>query len=406
MIHTVQTPSKTIRTAADLAISGAAPAFAEPIHVGRPNIGDEEAFFSAAKKIFERRWLSNNGPVVQDFERALAERLGVKYCVAICNGTVALEIAIRALGMSGEVIVPSYTFVATAHALAWMGLTPVFADIDPATHCLDPEDVARKITPRTSGILGTHLWGRPCQVEALDEVAQKHGLAVLYDAAHAFLCSHNGKMIGGFGQAEVFSFHATKFFNSFEGGAITTNDTELADKMRLMRNFGFAGYDHVVSLGTNGKMTEICAAMGLVNLDSLDAVIATNRANDAAYREAFAAIPGLSLIERTPEEVSNFQYVVLELSESFAAQRDTVVAALSAENILVRKYFWPGCHRMMPYAEQVDQPPLPHTETVADRVLVLPTGTALPEGAIRTIADILKVLASPEGAAAAEEALR
>ena len=181
----------------------------------------------------------------------------------MCNATVALEIAIRAMGMSGEVIVPSFTFVATAHALQWQEITPVFCDIDPRTHNLDPNRIEEMITPRTTGIIGVHVWGRPCAVDALAEIAQRRHLKLLFDAAHAFGCSYQGQMIGNFGDAEVFSFHATKFFNTFEGGAVVTNDDELAAKMRLMKNFGFHGYDNVIYVGTNGKMSEVSAAMGL-----------------------------------------------------------------------------------------------------------------------------------------------
>lgn len=214
---------KTIHSPADLAINGAAPAFADPLHVGRPNIGDRDQFLRLAGEMFDRRWLSNNGPLVVEFEKRVAGHLGIKHCIAMCNGTIALEIAIRALGMTGEVIIPSYTFVATAHALHWQGITPVFADIDPDTHNLDPAAVRRMITSRTTGIIGVHLWGRPAPVEALQAIADEHGLQLMFDAAHAFGCSHGGKMIGSFGRAEVLSFHATKFFNTFEGGAVVTN---------------------------------------------------------------------------------------------------------------------------------------------------------------------------------------
>ena len=237
---------KSIRTRGDLAINGAPPAFAEPLHVGRPNLGDRESLLRYTAEIYDRRWLTNNGPLVQELEARIAQRLGVRHCVAMCNGTIALEIAIRALGLEGEVIVPSWTFVATAHALHWQAITPVFADIDPTTHNLDPVAVRRMITPRTTGIIGVHLWGRPAPVAELQQIADEHGLQLLFDAAHAFDCSHQGRRIGAFGRCEVLSFHATKVFNTFEGGAVVTDDDALADAMRLMRNFGFSGYDNVI----------------------------------------------------------------------------------------------------------------------------------------------------------------
>lgn len=386
--------TKTVAGPSDLAINGAPPALAEPLYVGRPNIGDKQAFLALASEMLERRWLTNNGPMVQELERRIAERLGVKHCVAMCNGTIALEIAIRALKLTGEVIVPSYTFIATAHALSWQGITPVFADIDPETHNLDPDAVRRMITPCTTGILAVHLWGRAAPVAALQEIANEYGLKLLFDAAHAFGCSHGQRMIGAFGEVEVFSFHATKFFNTIEGGAVTTNNDELAEAMRLMRNFGFAGYDNVVHPGTNGKMSEVCAAMGLVNLEAVDAVVAANRRNYHAYRTAFLDVPGLSILSYDDSEQNNYQYVVLEVAQECTVSRDEIVAALHSENVLARKYFWPGCHRMKPYRDLFPHAGLvlPNTVTVANRVIVLPTGTTLPEDAPKTIAQVCRVL--------------
>ncbi|MFY2763367.1 DegT/DnrJ/EryC1/StrS family aminotransferase [Arenimonas sp. MALMAid1274] len=387
--------SKSIRTPSDLAIHGAAPAFASPVHVGRPNTGGRERFMVLAAEMFERGWLTNNGPMVQELERRICDQLGVKHCIAMCNGTIALEIAVRALGMQGEVIIPSWTFVATAHCLYWQGITPVFADVDPATHNLDPASVRRMITPRTSGIIGVHVWGRPAPVSDLQDIADEHGLALMFDASHAFGCSHQGRSIGSFGRAEVFSFHATKWFNTFEGGAVTTNDDELAEKMRLMRNFGFVHFDKVIHPGTNGKMPEVCAAMGLANLDAMETVLASNRAHYEHYRRALADIPGVRLVAYAEQERNNHHYVVAELDEAFPVRRDQVVATLHAENILARKYFWPGCHRMKPYADLFPHAGLvlPVTAAVSERVVVLPSGTTLPGGTVDTIGDVLRVLA-------------
>jgi dTDP-4-amino-4,6-dideoxygalactose transaminase len=384
---------KSIRTPADLAINGAPPAFAEPLHVGRPNLGDREALLRHTGEIYDRRWLTNNGPMVQELERRIAARLGVKHCVAMCNGTIALEIAIRALGLGGEVIIPSYTFVATAHALHWQAITPVFADIDATTHNLDPEAVRRMITPRTTGIIGVHLWGRPAPVEALQAIADEHGLQLMFDAAHGFDCSHGGRRIGGFGRCEVLSFHATKVFNTFEGGAVVTDDDALAETVQLMRNFGFRGYDNVIHPGTNGKMPEINAAMGLVNLDALSGFVAANRRCYEAYAAALQDVDGTDLLCYDPATDPNYQYVVVEVDP---ARRDDIVDALHAENILARKYFWPGCHGMQPYRELFPHARLvlPQTELVANRVVVLPTGATLPEGSIETVAGVCRLLGS------------
>jgi len=385
---------KNIRCKADLAINGAPPAFAEPLHVGSPNIGDRTVFMKQVDAMLDRRWLSNNGPLVQDFERRVAEYLGVKHCVAMCNGTIALEIAIRALNLTGEVIVPSYTFIATAHALHWQGITPVFADIDPITHNLDPDAVRRMITPRTSGIIGVHLWSRGAPVDELQMIADEHGLQLMFDAAHAFGCSYKGKMIGNFGACEVLSFHATKFFNTLEGGAVVTNEDTLAEKMRLMRNFGFSGLDNVIHPGTNGKMTEVSAAMGITNLLALEGFIAVNRRNYHDYREKLRLIPKIRLVEYDENEDNNFQYIVIELDDDFASTRDEVVRALHAENVLARKYFWPGCHRMKPYRDLYPHAGLmlPTTIRIASRVIVLPNGMALASADIELVCAVIHVL--------------
>lgn len=366
------------------------------LHVGRPNIGDRAALMSRINDILDCRWLSNNGPQVQEFEAKVAQILDVKYAIAMCNATVALEIASRAIGLQGEVILPSYTFVATAHALQWQGITPVFCDVDPQTHNINPACIERLITPRTSGIVGVHVWGRPCDTEAIADIARRHCLKVMYDSSHAFGCSRGGKMIGGFGECEVFSFHATKFVNCFEGGVVTTNDAELAEKMKLMRNFGFEAFDKVVYLGVNGKMSEISGAMGLTNLESMQQFVDINRRNYLLYRDGLAGLPGISLIHYDEAEKNNYQYVVIEVDPSLCGRtRDEIVAFLHSKNIMARKYFWPGCHKMEPYRSLQPNADLllPETIRVAERVIVLPTGQAVgSETVSRVCSDIRRSL--------------
>jgi len=384
-----------------LAIFGGTPAFPEPLHVGRPNLGDRRAMLRRVNEIFDRRWFTNNGPLVKEFEARIQELVGVKNCVAMCNATIALEIAIRALELRGEVIVPAYTFIATAHALQWQEITPVFADMDPATHNVATETVERLITPRTTGIIGVHVWGRPCDTEAIEAIAEKHKLKIMFDAAHAFGCSHRGRMIGGFGACEVFSFHATKFINCFEGGAVVTNDDELAGRMRLMRNFGFAGNDRVIYPGTNGKMTEICAAMGLTSLEAMEEIIAANRRNYEAYRAGLRELPGILLKEYDSSERRNYQYIVVEVDETRAPlNRDELVAVLEAENVLARKYFWPGCHRMEPYKSFYPNAHLllPQTEKMAARIMVLPTGQTVGVEDIGTVCATIRTALSQSAA--------
>ncbi|MCB9422069.1 MAG: aminotransferase class I/II-fold pyridoxal phosphate-dependent enzyme [Ardenticatenaceae bacterium] len=379
----------------NLAVWGGQPAFNHPLHVGRPNLGSRAQFAAYIDAIWERRWLTNNGPLVQELEAALADFLGVKHLILVNNGTIALEIAARAADVTGEVIMPSMTFPATPHAFQWQGIKPIFGDITPYPHNLDPDKVEALITPRTTAVVGVHLWGIPCNIEKLEAIARRHHLRLLFDAAHAFGCSYNGRAIGNFGDAEIFSFHATKFFNSLEGGAIATNDDQLAAKAAAMRNFGFTGTDHVGFVGINGKMDETAAAMGLVSLASLDHFIDVNRRNYHTYQQELADLPGIRLLPFDESQRNNFQYIVAEINESEAGlSRDEMMRVLQAENVLVRRYFYPGCHRGEPYASTPGHTPLPLpvTEKVVDQALGFPTGTAVSPADIQQICQIIRLL--------------
>ena len=337
----------------DLAILGGPAAFAEPLYVGRPNVGDRARLLARIEDMLDRRWFTNNGPFIQEFERKLADMLGVRHAIAMCNATIALEIAIRALGMHGEVIVPSFTFVATAHALQWQEITPVFCDIDPETHCIDPLCIEKMLTPRTTGIIGVHVWGNTCNVEDLESMAKRRGLKLIFDAAHAIGCSHGGMMVGNFGECEILSFHATKICSAFEASA----------------------------------------AMAITSLESLDSYIEVNKSNYHDYRNRLAGLPGIRFVEHCPHDKRNYQYVVVEVDEEAAGiSRDTLIAVLHAENVMARRYFYPGCHRMEPYRSYFPHAGLmlPVTERVASRVLVLPTGTAIQESHIAAICDIIR----------------
>lgn len=378
-------------------LTRAPPLFPAFIPVGRPNMGDKAAFMAHMEEMWDTRMLANRGPKVLEFEAALCKFLGVRNFVTMCNGTIALEIAARALGMTGEVIVPSYTFVATAHCLQWQEITPVFCDVDPITHTLDPARVEALITPRTTGIIGVHLWGQPCDTDALAEIAKRRGLKLMYDAAHAMGCSKNGMRVGNFGDCEVFSFHATKFFNSFEGGGVATNDDALAENIRRRANFGFIGYDNVVCVGSNGKMVEACAAMGLVNLLSVPRFIDINRANYAAYKAEVGSIPGLKLFkyEESAGTALNFQYIVIEVDEaSTRLTRDEIVSLLTYENVSARRYFYPGCHRMEPYKSYFPHAGLllPVTNAICASVFCLPTGTSISVSQIRQVGSLLRLI--------------
>ncbi len=384
-------------TIADLAVFGGAPTFDDKLHVGRPNIGDRQKLAMRIDDILDRRWLTNAGSNVAEFERRVADIAGVKHCVAMCNATIGLEIVIRALGLTGEVIIPSFTFIATAHALQWQGITPVFCDIDWHTYNLDPSLVEQLITPRTTAIIPVHVFGRPCDISALQEIATRRNLKLIFDSAHAFGCSYQDRMIGGFGDAEVFSFHATKFINTMEGGAVVTNNAQLADKMRLMKNFGFADYDRTEYIGTNGKMNEVSAAMGLTNLESIQDFIDVNYRNYLRYAQELGNTEGLTMIRYDDDQKCNFQYLVLEIDEDKTQiSRDRLIEILHAENVLARRYFYPGCHRMEPYRSYYPHAGLmlPVTEQLAGRVMALPTGTAVGANEISAICEIIKFVIS------------
>jgi dTDP-4-amino-4,6-dideoxygalactose transaminase len=377
----------------DLAILGGAPTFAEPLHVGRPSLGDRARLLERIGGALDRRWLTNGGPLLRELEHRVAELTGTEHAVAVANGTLGLQLAARALDLAGEVIVPALTFVATAHAFEWLGIRPVFGDVDPDSHTLDPAAVERLITVRTSAIVGVHLWGRVCAVEALADIARRHRLRLIFDAAHAFGVSRGGQTVGGFGDVEVFSLHATKFVHAFEGGVLTTNDSALASRLRVMRDFGFADYDHVVGVGINAKLSEIAAAMGLTSLDARKDVVAANRRAYQSYREALRGIAGVRLYEHDEREDGNYQYVVIEVDGPLS--RDDLHRVLWAENVRARRYFYPGCHRVEPYARRdphaADR--LPVTERLVAGVLCLPTGPEVGAAEVRLVCGLIRLFA-------------
>lgn len=376
----------------DLAFFGGQPVFATPIAVGRPNIPDPDSVASDMRTILASGVLSNNGPFARRFESAIAEVAGVKHCIATCNATAALEISARALDLKGEVIVPSFTFIATAHALAWQGLTPVFVDVDPETHTLDPKCVEAAITPDTSAICGVHLWGNVCDVEALEEIAKRHQIELWYDSSHAFSVYDSRGRVGNFGRAEIFSFHATKFINAFEGGAVVTNDSKLAERIRDMSRFGVSQGEAVECLGINAKISEASAAIGLRSLENLKELKSINRRNAVLYKELLGKCPGIDY--RTPKDLegSNCQYMVCELDEKeFGISRDLLLELLTQEGILAKRYFYPGCHKAIPYrdAHAALKMQLPVTDKLTETVLVLPTGSGAAIEDIRCICNVI-----------------
>ncbi|MCC2274797.1 aminotransferase class I/II-fold pyridoxal phosphate-dependent enzyme [Streptomyces sp. ET3-23] len=356
------------------ALLGGTPALAEPARVGRPNAVGRARFLERLNGALDRGVLSNGGPLVREFEQRVAELAGVRHAVATCNATAALQLAVRATDLTGEVVVPAFTFPATAHAVSWTGLTPVFCDVDPRTGTLDLGHAESLIGPRTSAILGVHTFGRPHGLDALQQLADGYGLRLLFDAAHALGCTIGGRAIGGFGDAEVFSFHATKFVHAFEGGALVTDDPQLARRAAAMANFGYDEDGRPEHLGTNAKMSEAAAAMGLTSLDHLEEFRAHNRTLHERYTAGLAGLPGVTVLPFDERERNNYQYAVLHIdAAALGLTRDELDVALRADNVVTRRYFHPGLHQAAPYR---GGPRLPHTESLADRCLVLPTGTA------------------------------
>jgi dTDP-4-amino-4,6-dideoxyglucose len=378
----------------DLALFGGVPVFQDSRRVGRPNQGDRGRFLERMNRVLDNEWLSNMGPLMYEFEARVAELAGTRHCVSLCNATVALQMLVGDIATAGEpgdeVIVPALTFPATAHAVHWRGLRPVVADVDPVTGLIDPDEVEKLITPRTRAIIGVHLWGQACDVQRLEKIAEGYRLRLYFDAAPAFGCTSGDTPIGGFGDAEVFSFHATKVVNTFEGGAIVTDDDDLAERMRSMRNFGFGRSGRVELAGTNAKLNEASAAMGLTSLDALAETIVHNRANYQAYRAALADIPGVWPVEYDERHRNSHHYMMVTVDEAFAGlHRDVLLDVLRAENILAQPYFTEAMHQLQPYA---DESPgvLANAEVLCAQLLALPTGPKVSADDVEVICDVVR----------------
>ena len=344
------------------------------IFVTQPYLPPLEELIPHLEQIWSNRILTNGGPFHQLFEAALCEYLDVEHLSVFTNATVALMTALQATGAEGEVITTPYSFVATSNAVLWNGLVPVFADVDPVNLNLDPRAIEAAITPRTSAILAVHCYGHPCDVEGIDAVAAAHGIPVIYDAAHAFGVRDKGGSVLRHGDLSVLSFHATKVFNTFEGGAIISHSLEMKTRIDQLKNFGHDGETSVVAPGINGKMSEFGAALGLVQLNHVDEVIARRGAIDARYREALSAVPGITCLEPSTETVSNFAYFPILVDESYPLERDELVELLKRQGIHPRRYFYPLISEFPMYRElpSADARLLPVARDGAARVLCLP----------------------------------
>lgn len=360
-----------------------------PLHVGQLNLPARDAFRAAFEDIFRRRHYANHGPLEQRLDAQLAERFQVRHAISVVNGTVALMLMLKALDLKGEVLTPAFTFPATAQALLWAGLKPVFCDVDPDSHMLTAERVADAITPATAAILGVHMWGRACDPLALEQLAHERGLRLVFDAAHGAACAFEGRRIGGFGDAEIFSFHATKVLNGAEGGCITTNDDALATRLRVMRSFHDSAGPTAGLLRMNAKMSEAQAAMTLLGLDALEGLIADNRMRYEAYRQGLQSIAGIRFIDHAAHGASNFQSVVISVDEpAFGITRDALLLRLEAEQVFARRYFWPGVHRIPPFSD-VDWD-LPVTDRLCRTLIQFPTGQAVGPEEVAAVCAIVR----------------
>ncbi|MCK4597111.1 DegT/DnrJ/EryC1/StrS family aminotransferase [bacterium] len=357
------------------AIFGGSPIFEREMNIVSPTLPKLADIRERITEILSTGNLTNDSRYVRELEREIAKFLGVEHAVAVANATLGLMLVLQALDLKGEVIVPSFTFSATVHALMWNGLRPVFVDIDPDTYNLDPSCVAESITPETSAIMAVHVFGNPCNIEALERVAHDHGLKLIFDSAHAFGSSYNGREIGRFGDAEVFSFHATKMLPAGEGGVVATNDDQLRQRLSWGRNFGNPGDDDCRFAGLNAKMTEFSAILGLEGLKRIEAHICHRNEVANLFMARLSRVPGLTFQKITPGCQSTYQFFSILIDpNTFGLNRDQLNQALRRENIVTRKYFYPPMHRHRAYQEFKDQynGQLPVTGAVSNNILCLP----------------------------------
>lgn len=368
------------------AFYGGRPIFPEGLPIARPSVPPATALQGDVSRILESGILTN-GPYVRELEDRAARYLGVRHCIAVASCTSGLMLVLRASELSGDVLVPSFTFAATAHAVSWNGLRPVFADIDRSTLTLSPEAVAETMGVRASAILATHTYGTPCDVEGLDAVARSNGVRLLFDAAHAFGSQRAGVCVGGFGDAEVFSLSPTKVLVAGEGGIISTNDDAIAEQCRIGRDYGNPGNYDCSFVGLNARMSEIHAAMALRSLETLEDRISQRNALASLYRGLLSPIPGVRFPEVRRGDRSTYKdLAVLVDSESFGIDAGWLARALAAEGIETRRYYSPPVHTMRAYRGLGPAPPLPNTEVAAAQALCLPLWTGLTPGQVERVA--------------------
>lgn len=363
----------------------------KPIYVTQPYLPPLSEFIPYLENIWESKWLTNSGPYHEELEKELADYLGVDHLALFANGTLALVTALQALRITGEVITTPFSFVATAHSLLWNGIKPVFVDIDPETLNLDPDKIETAITPHTTAIMPVHVYGRPCDVEKIQKIADIYGLKVIYDAAHAFGVKFRGKSLLRHGDLSTMSFHATKIYNTFEGGAIVCPDAKTKNRIDDLKNFGYNGEVNVVGTGINAKMNEIQAAFGLLQLKHIDKAIDKRREIDAQYRKELASVQGISIPRLPADTIYNYAYFPILIEKEYPLTRDELNDKLRRQGIFPRRYFYPlisefPMYRGLPSAGKNN---LPLATDVASKVLCLPIYPALENKSIERITSVI-----------------
>ncbi len=360
------------------------------ILVTRSSMPPFEEYCTEIRELWDSHWLTNNGGKHRELEARLAEKLGAKHVLLFTNGHLALEALLRVMQLKGEVITTPFTFASTTHAITRCGLTPVFCDIRMDDYTLDPDKLEVLITKRTCAILPVHVYGNLCDVDAIGDIARRHGLHLLYDAAHAFAVEKGSKGAAGFGEAAMFSFHATKVFNTIEGGAIACEDDELAERLQRERNYGITGPDDIVDVGGNAKMSEFQAAMGLCNLRHLDEEIAKRQQVCQRYRERLSGVEGIRLCPQPEDVKPNYSYFPIVL-DGYRKTRDGLFDELTSEDIHARKYFYPLTNAFACYCGKTgfDPAATPVARRVAERVMTLPLYADLPLTDVDRICDVI-----------------
>ena len=373
----------------------------KPIFVTQPDLPPLEQFLPYLEEIWQNKVLTNGGPFHKRFEAELAEYLGVPHISLFTNATIALVTALQSLRITGEVITTPYSFVATAHSLLWNGIKPVFVDIDPKTLNLDPAKIEAAITPETTAILPVHCYGRPCEVEAIQRIADDYNLKVIYDAAHAFGIQRGGTSVLTHGDLSVLSFHATKVFNTFEGGAIVSPDAKTKQRIDHLKNFGFVNETTVVATGINGKMSEFNAALGLLQLQHVGRAIERRGQIAARYRELLEGLPGVRLMDPPADASANHSYFPILIGGCFPIGRDELYQKLKDEGVHARRYFYPLISDFPMYRglASADPAKLPVARAAASQVLCLPIYPALDDEDVQRVADIVRRAAQSPAAA-------